>query len=145
MTVFHDFVVILERSYKIRVCIIQTDFSGFESDAAAEYFRHTSFAWEPYIQNAQQRYGVVKRHMRTFVEGARAQMIDANLLIKLSAESINTMIYIKNRSPAPAVHKGSMTPIQYSHRGDLSYVDHIRIFGSETCLQRVRLPAWTNI
>lgn len=100
LTVFRDFLVMLERHYNIRVCIIHTDSDEYNSDAAAEYFSHTGIAWEPSVPNAQQQNGVVERHMRTVVEGARAQMIDANLPIKLWAESINTMVYIKNRSPA---------------------------------------------
>ena len=59
-------------------------------------------------------------------------MIDANLPIKLWAESINTMVYIINRSPASAVYEGTMTPIQDFDHGDPPNVDHIRIFGSET-------------
>ncbi len=83
LTVLSDFVVMLERHYNIRVCIIYTAFGEFNSDAAAEYFSHTGIAWEPSVPNTQQQNGVVKRHIRTVVEGARAQMIDANLPIKL--------------------------------------------------------------
>ena len=43
-TVFRDFVVMLERHYNIRVCVINTDFGEFNSDAAAEYFGHTDIA-----------------------------------------------------------------------------------------------------
>ncbi len=41
------------------------------------------------------------------------------------------MVYIKNRSPASAIYKSTMTPIQDFHLGDPPNVDHIRIFGSE--------------
>ena len=132
LTVFCDFAVVLEKHYNIRVCIIHTNFGEFNSDAAAEYFSHTGLAWEPSIPNAQQQNGVVERHIRTVVEEARAKMIDTNFPIKLWAKSINTIVYIKNRSPASAVYEGTMTPIQDFHRGDPPNVDHIRIFGSET-------------
>ncbi len=59
-------------------------------------------------------------------------MIDVNLLIKLWAESINTMVYIKNRSPASAVYEVTITLIQDFYHGNPPNVDHIRIFGSET-------------
>lgn len=131
LSVFKDFVVLLERHYGIRVCILHTDFGEFNSDAAAEYFSHTGILWEPSAPNAQQQNGVVERHMRTVVEGARAQMLDANLPLKLWAESINTMVYIKNRSPTSALYEGTITPIQDFHRGNPPRVDHIRIFGSE--------------
>lgn len=41
LTVFRDFVLMLERHYNIQVCIIHTNFGGFNSDAAAKYFSHT--------------------------------------------------------------------------------------------------------
>ncbi len=41
LTVFRDFVLMLEKHYNIQVCIINTNFGGFNSDAAAEYFSHT--------------------------------------------------------------------------------------------------------
>lgn len=131
LPLFRDLVVMLERHYKIKVCILHTDFGEFNSDAANNYLNQTGITWEPSAPNAQQQNGIVERHMRTVVEGARAQMIDSNLPLKLSAESINTMVYIKNRPPISAVHEGTITPIQDFHRGDLPRVDHIRIFGSE--------------
>ena len=59
-------------------------------------------------------------------------MIDVNLPIKLWAESINTMVNIKNRSPASAVYEGTITLIQDFYHGDPSNIDHMRIFGFET-------------
>ena len=59
-------------------------------------------------------------------------MVDTNLPIKLLAESINTMVYIKNRSLTSAVYEVIMTSIQDFYRGNPPNVDHIRIFGSET-------------
>ncbi len=52
LTVFCDFVVVLEKHYNIRVGIIHNNFGEFNSDAAAEYFSHTGLAWEPSIPNA---------------------------------------------------------------------------------------------
>lgn len=57
--------------------------------------------------------------MRTVVKGTRAQMIDANLPTKLWAESIDILVYIKNKSPTSAIYEGTMISIQDFHRGDL--------------------------
>lgn len=132
LSVFREFVIMLERHYNIRVCVIHIDFGEFNSDVATDYFSHTGIFWEPSAPNAQQQNGIVKRHMRTVVKGARVQMVDANLLIKLWAESISILVYIKNRSPSAVVYEGTMTPIQDFYRGNQPNVDHIRIFGSET-------------
>lgn len=58
-------------------------------------------------------------------------MLDANLPLKLWAESINIMVYIKNRSSTSALYKGTITLIQDFHQGNPPIVDQIRIFGSE--------------
>lgn len=122
----------LERHYNIKVCILYTEFGEFNSNAASKYLNQTGITWEPSALNAQQQNGIVECHMRTVIEGARAQMIDSNLPLKLWAESINTMVYIKNRSPTSAVYEGIITPIQDFHQGDSPRVDHIQIFGSKT-------------
>ena len=41
LSVFKDFVILLEKHYNIWVCILHTDFDEFNSDATAEYFSHT--------------------------------------------------------------------------------------------------------
>ena len=151
LPLFRELVVMLERHYNIKVCILHTDFGEFNSDAATKYMNQTGITWESSAPNAQQQNGVVERHMRTVVEGARAQMVDSNLPLKLWAESINTMVYIKNRSPTSAVHECTITPVQDFHRGESPRVDHIRIFGSEAHVFEesdtrpgMRSKAWTG-
>lgn len=55
-------------------------------------------------------------------------MIDANLLMKLLAKSINTMIHIKNGSPISVIHKETMTSIQDFYYSNLSNINNIFIF-----------------
>ena len=53
LNVFRDFVVMLERYYNIKVCVLHTDFGEFNSDAAAKYFSHTGITSKPSALNAQ--------------------------------------------------------------------------------------------
>ena len=131
LLVFKDFIILLERYYIIWVYILHTDFSEFNSDAAAEYTSHIGILWELWAPNAQQQNGVVEQHIQTVAEGAQAQMLDASLLLKLWAKSINTMVYIKNRSSTSALCKGIITPIQDFYQGNPLRVDHIQIFSLE--------------
>lgn len=73
----------MERQYGIRVCILHTDFGEFNSEAAATYFDESGIIWESSVPNAQQQNGLVERLMRTIVEGARAQIVDSGLSLKL--------------------------------------------------------------
>ena len=126
---FQNLVTLLERRFKVRVSILNTDFEEFNSEAAATYFEESDIIWESSVSNAQQQNGLVERLIRTIVEGARAQIVDSGLLLKLWAESISTMVYLRIRSPSSAVQDKTITPFQAWHKGDPPAIDHIRIFG----------------
>lgn len=52
LTIFFDFVIILESYCSIRIYLRYTNFDEFNSNAIAEYFNYTSIIWELFIQNA---------------------------------------------------------------------------------------------
>lgn len=66
--------------------------------------------------------------MQTIVERVR-QIIDSCLPLKFWAESISTMVYLKICSPSPAMPGQAITLIQTWYKGNLSAIEHIRIFG----------------
>ena len=132
LAAFQALVTLLERQYGIRVCILHTDFGEFNSEAASDYFSETGIIWESSVPYAQQQNGLVERLMRTIVEGARAQIVDSRLPLKLWAESISTMVYLRIRSPSSAIPDQTITPFQAWHKGNPPAVGHIRIFGCTT-------------
>lgn len=134
---FQNLVTLLERQFGIRVCILHTDFGEFNSEAAATYFEESGIIWESSVPNAQQQNGLVERLMRTIVEGARAQIVDSGLPLKLWAESISTKVYLRIRSPSSAVQDKTITPFQAWHKGDPPAIDHIRIFGCTATRQNL--------
>ncbi len=126
---FQNLVTLLERQFGVRVWILHTDFEEFNSEAAATYFEESGIIWESSVPNAQQQNGLVERLMRTIVKRARAQIVDSGLPLKLWAESINTMVYLRIRSPSSAVQDKTITPFQAWYKGDPQAINHIRIFG----------------
>lgn len=104
LSVFKDFVVLLERHYNIQVGILHKNFGEFNSDTAAKYLSNTGIILKPSMPNAQQLNGIVEQHMLTIVKSARAQILDANLPLKLQAESIDSRVYIKNRLPISVLY-----------------------------------------
>ena len=42
LNIFRNFVVMLEKHYNIKVCVLYTDFGKFNSDVIAEYLNYTS-------------------------------------------------------------------------------------------------------
>lgn len=149
---FQDLVTLIYRQHGIRVCILHTDFGEFNSDLAAKYFEETGILWESSAPHAQQQNGLVERLMRTIVEGARAMILDSHLPLTLWAEALTTMAYIKNRSPTPfTIHQSTVTPFQAWNHGAQPMIDHLRIFGSTTCvlneskpLPKLTTKAWTG-
>lgn len=57
-------------------------------------------------------------------------MVDSSLPLKLWAESINTMVYLRIQSPSPAVPDKAITPFQTWHKGNPLAINHIWIFDS---------------
>lgn len=49
--------------------------------------------------------------------------------LKLWAESISTMVYLRTRSPSSAIQDKAATPFQAWHKSDPPAIGHIRIFG----------------
>ncbi|CAK1592203.1 unnamed protein product [Parnassius mnemosyne] len=71
--------------------------------------------------------GVSERFNRTIVERARCLLFEAKLDKSFWAEAVNTVVYLKNRSPASGLDQKTPIEIWTGHKPDLS---HVRIFGS---------------
>ncbi len=80
------------------------------------------------MPDAQQQNVLVKRLMGTIVEGARAQIVDSCLPLKLWAESISTMVYLRIHSPSSAISDKTITLFRTWNKGNPPAVGHIRIF-----------------
>ena len=81
------------------------------------------------MPNAQQQKRLIERLIQTIVEEARAQIVDSGLPLKLWAESISTIVYLRIQSPSLAVQDQTILPFQAWHKGDPPTIDHIWIFG----------------
>lgn len=110
--VLKNLVIFLERQYKIRVCILYTNFEELNSEAAANYFAETGIIWVPFVSHAQQQNRLVEKLMRTIIEKARAQIVDSGLLLKLWAKFISNIVFLKIQSPSFTISNSAITPFQ---------------------------------
>jgi len=65
---------------------------------------------------------------RTVVEKARCLLFDAGLGKKFGSETVNTAVYLRNRSVALGLHNKTPFGIWIDRKPDIS--DHLRIFES---------------
>lgn len=72
---------------------------------------------------------LIERLIQIIVERARAQIVYFALLLKLWAESLNTMIYLRIWSLSSVVLDKVITLFQAWYQSDLLAIDHIQIFG----------------
>ncbi len=128
LLVFMDLVTFLNRQHDIKVWILHTDFGEFNLAASESYFARKRFKWEASAPYIQQQNGLVERHMRTTIEGARTIMVDSGLPLHLWTEAISTMVYLKNKSPSSAIQDGKVTLEEAFTQESQPSVDHLRIF-----------------
>lgn len=70
ITVFHNFTVMLEKYYNIKVFVIYIGFGEFNSNTATKYFNYTGIIWELSIPNTSQQNRIVEHYIQTVVERA---------------------------------------------------------------------------
>ena len=89
---------------------------------------------EASVGYAHEQNGLSERHIRTIFERVLAVLSDTKLPKKLWMEILQTVIYVKNRSPARAL--GSKTPYEvlYGKKPDLS---NLRVPG---CIDYAIIP-----
>ena len=132
---FKEFVSMVKNHTGRNVKTFRTDNSGeycskeFESFLKEEGITHQlTIPYNP-AQN-----GVSERMNRTLVESARSMMSHGKLPIEFWAESINTAVYLRNRSPTTSLN--GITPYEclFGQKPDVS---NLRVFG---CVAFAHIP-----
>ena len=125
---FSEYVALAENFTQKKVKRIRSDNGGeYTSEEFHDYCRKRGFIKEHTIPYTPQQNGVSERLNRTILENVRAMLHHAKLPLFLWAEAVNTIVYLRNRSPTSRF-KGE-TPYERWH-GVKPKVDHLRIFGS---------------
>ena len=132
---FKEWKSFVEKSTGEKLKIFRTDNGGeYTSDVFEQYLRKDGIEHQLTTPKNPEQNGVAERMNRTIVEMARCMFSKSKLPKKFWAETVNTAVYIRNRSPTNAV-KG-MTPYQCLF-GDKPRVDMMKVFG---CLAYSHIP-----
>ena len=128
--VFQKFVEwnkMIERQSGRKLKILRTDNGGeYTSTEFQAYLRSQGIKHETTIPKTPEQNDVAERMNRTLVESTRTMIFDANLPKRFWAETLSTVVYLRNRSPTKAVE--NITPFEawYDYKPDVS---HLRVFG----------------
>ncbi|KAI5342698.1 hypothetical protein L3X38_010574 [Prunus dulcis] len=127
-TVFKRFraTVELQSGYKVK---------KLRSDRGGEYTSHEfnklcdemGMERQLTVAYSPQQNGVAERKNRTIVEMAKCMMIEKGMPLEFWAKTVNTTVYVLNRSPTKALDK--KTPFE-AYSGRKPGLKHLRVFGS---------------
>ena len=137
---FKEFVMLMENnSHQIKklnvINSVRSDNGGeYRSDEFKKYCSEKGISQQFTNPYCPQQNGVSERLNRTIVESARSMLCHAKLPLKFWAEAVNTVVYLRNRSPTSALN--GRTPFEYwfNRKPDVS---NLRVFG---CICYVHIP-----
>ena len=137
---FNDFVMSMEKGDKKLkklniVNSLRSDNGGeYQSNAFKKYCSDRGIHHQFTSPHCPQQNGVAERFNRTIIESARSMIFHAKLPLKFWADAVNTVVYLRNRSPSS--HLNGRTPFEfwYSRKPDVS---NLRVFG---CVCYVHIP-----
>lgn len=126
---FKEFKVMIENQTTKKIKILRSDQGGeYKLNEFMNFCKQHGIIQQFTVPHTPQQNGVAERKNRTLVECARS-MLQGNVISNgIWAEAINTVVYLKNRSPTKCL--GFKTPFEALF-GLKPIVDHMRIFGSK--------------
>jgi transposase InsO family protein len=101
----------------------------FTSNEFNDYYRKNGIKRQLENSYTPQKNGIIERMNRTLMGMARTMLHSNGLSTKYWAESVHTIVYLRNQSPALALDE--ITPYK-SWYGTKPLVNHIQVSGS-TC------------
>lgn len=134
LSCFMRWLPLVERSYQCQLRTLRSDNGGeFVNVAFSEYLAMRGIRHETTVPYSSQQNGVAERANRTIVERTVAILSETRLPSSLWAEVMQTVVYLKNRSPSRSVPS---TPYQILHARPPNLA-HLRVIG---CAAWVLLP-----
>ena len=137
---FKEFVMSMENNnHQLKslniVNALRSDNGGeYQSNEFKKYCSEKGISQQFTNPNCPQQNGVSERFNRTIVEGARSMIYHAKLPLKFWAEAVNTVVYLRNRSPSSFLN--GRTPFEYWFKRKPN-VSNLRVFG---CVCYVHIP-----
>ncbi|KAI5321249.1 hypothetical protein L3X38_030320 [Prunus dulcis] len=136
-TVFKRFraTVELQSGYKVKK--LRSDRGGeYTSNEFNKFCDEMGMERQLTVAYSPQQNGVAERKNRTIVEMAKCMMIEKGMPLEFWAETVNTAVYVLNRSPTKALDK--KTPFE-AYSGRKPGLKHLKVFGS-VCYAHVPNP-----
>ena len=124
---FKDWLPRVERSLDRKLKTLRSDGGGeFTSNNFERFLSTLGIAHQTTVSYTSQQNGVAERANRTLVERTISLMHSERLPVSLWAEVMNTVVYVKNRSPSRSIQRSTPYALVYNKRPDLS---HLRVVG----------------
>lgn len=124
---FKKWQVLIERQLDHTLKILRSDNGGeFCSTPFEDHLRSLGVVHQTTIPYSSQQNGVVERANRTIVERTIALMHSEQIPLRLWAETMSTVVYLKNRSPSVVLN--DRTPYE-ALKGRSPNLDHLRVVG----------------
>ncbi|BBH07158.1 multidrug resistance-associated protein 9 [Prunus dulcis] len=116
----------LQSGYKVKK--LRSDRGGeYTSNEFNKFCDEMGMERQLTVAYSPQQNGVAERKNRTIVEMAKCMMFEKGMPLEFWAETVNTAVYVLNRSPTKALDK--KTPFE-AYSGRKPGLKHLRVFGS---------------
>jgi transposase InsO family protein len=107
--------------------MVRSDQGGeYKVGTFTSYSKDNGIILQFIVPHTPQKNGVAERKNRTLVESARNMLKGKNISNGFSGEAINTVVYLKNRSPTKILDLKTPFEVLYGYKPEVS---HLRIFG----------------
>jgi hypothetical protein len=124
---FKDWMVKVERFTERKVKAVRSDNGGeYTSKEFEDHLRLLGIEHQTTVPYSSQQNGVAERSNRTIVERTIALLYSERLPLSLWAEVMNTVVYLKNRSPTRSLK--DQTPLE-AYAGIRPDLSRLRVIG----------------
>ena len=125
---FKEFKTMVEKQTRKCIKIVRYDQGGeYTSRDFNSSCKNNGIIQEFTVPSTPQQNGVVERKNMTLVECARSMLKGKNSSNGFWLEAINTVVYLKNRSPTNILDMKTPFEVLYGFKPE---VGHLRVFGS---------------
>jgi transposase InsO family protein len=126
---FKEFKSMVEKQTNKCIKILRSDQGGeYTSGAFDSYCKNNGIIQQFNVSHTPQQNGAAERKNMTLVGCAHSMLKGKNISNGFWAESINTVVYLKNRSPTKILDLKTPFEVLYGYKPE---VGHLRIFGSK--------------
>ena len=126
---FKEFKTMIEKQTGKSIKILRSDQGGEYTVGTFTYYcKDNGIIQQFTVPHTPQQNGVAERKNKKLVECAHGMLKGKSVSNGFWAEAINTVVYLKNRSPTKVLDLKTPFEVLYGYKPEVS---HLRIFGSK--------------